>query len=383
MYQSQGELELAGDQPAALRSAALYNNKDYPNHRSRTNAPQPGGVYRHRHRLQLGQLRNTYGAQRQPQFQHAVRRVVRDRVARLQGGRHLHAPWAWTSSDVVNNGMTLQLHNGVPTPGDRVRDAADVLRDPGRELGLFAQDQWTLKRLTINAGVRFDALDDIVPAQTIGPGPQVPTRNISFDAVRQRAELEGRDAAPRRRLRPVRQRQDRRQGQRRQGTWKPESADLTASGQSGRRDRPERDAHLDRSQQRLRPAGRRARRDQPDELRHTNVSTPLRRDVLTSRGYNWEVSAQVQHELVPRVVAERRLLPALVRQLDRDGEPALTPADYSPTASRRRSMRGCPAAAATRCAGSTTSTGFGQNNLISVGVDLWQPARIFNGVDLA
>ena len=37
--------------------------------------------------------------------------------------------------------------------------------------------------MTINAGLRFDYLEDIVPAQTLGPGPQVPTRNVSFDEV--------------------------------------------------------------------------------------------------------------------------------------------------------------------------------------------------------
>ena len=34
------------------------------------------------------------------------------------------------------------------------------------DLGLYAQDQWTIKRLTINAGLRFDYLNDYSPAQT-------------------------------------------------------------------------------------------------------------------------------------------------------------------------------------------------------------------------
>jgi hypothetical protein len=34
------------------------------------------------------------------------------------------------------------------------------------DLGLYAQDQWTIKRLTLNAGLRFDYLNDYSPAQT-------------------------------------------------------------------------------------------------------------------------------------------------------------------------------------------------------------------------
>jgi hypothetical protein len=63
---------------------------------------QSGGVPRHRHRLQLGQLRQHLWAQRQPQLQHAGRRVVRDRFARLQGGRDLHAP---LGLDIVRRGQ--------------------------------------------------------------------------------------------------------------------------------------------------------------------------------------------------------------------------------------------------------------------------------------
>ena len=41
-------------------------------------------------------------------------------------------------------------------------------------LGLFAQDQWTLKRLTLNLGVRFDSINAYAPAQTRPAGKYVP-----------------------------------------------------------------------------------------------------------------------------------------------------------------------------------------------------------------
>lgn len=48
-------------------------------------------------------------------------------------------------------------------------------------VALFAQDQWTIKRLTINAGMRFDSLQGWIPEQQIPAGDFVPERN--FDKV--------------------------------------------------------------------------------------------------------------------------------------------------------------------------------------------------------
>ena len=67
--------------------------------------------------------------------------------------------WALTSSDVVNNGMTLQLLNGVPRQVTVFATPFAFEEILKANWGCFAQDQWTLKRMTINAGVRFDALE--------------------------------------------------------------------------------------------------------------------------------------------------------------------------------------------------------------------------------
>jgi hypothetical protein len=47
-------------------------------------------------------------------------------------------------------------------------------------IGLFAQDKWTLKQLTLNLGARFDYLDMYAPALHLGPAPLVPTRSINL-----------------------------------------------------------------------------------------------------------------------------------------------------------------------------------------------------------
>ena len=42
-------------------------------------------------------------------------------------------------------------------------------------LGIFAQDKWTLRRLTLNVGVRFDYMGISFPEQSAGPGPRCRT----------------------------------------------------------------------------------------------------------------------------------------------------------------------------------------------------------------
>ncbi len=48
-------------------------------------------------------------------------------------------------------------------------------------LGVYVQDQWTLKRVTLNLGLRYDYFNAYVPAQNLSAGPFVPARN--YDKV--------------------------------------------------------------------------------------------------------------------------------------------------------------------------------------------------------
>jgi hypothetical protein len=47
-------------------------------------------------------------------------------------------------------------------------------------IGLYAQDKWTIDRLTLNLGVRFDYLKITIPAQHLDPAPLVPNRNLDL-----------------------------------------------------------------------------------------------------------------------------------------------------------------------------------------------------------
>jgi len=56
-----------------------------------------------------------------------------------------------------------------------------------RDHGLFVQDRWTVRQLTVTAGLRYDYFHDFFPETPIGPTDYAPTRNILFpktDGVR-------------------------------------------------------------------------------------------------------------------------------------------------------------------------------------------------------
>ena len=46
-------------------------------------------------------------------------------------------------------------------------------------VGIFAQDQWTVKKMTLNLGVRYDSFNASVPAHHLPAGPFVPARDFA------------------------------------------------------------------------------------------------------------------------------------------------------------------------------------------------------------
>ena len=83
------------------------------------------------------------------------------------------------SEDVPAN-VDYYFLNGVP---QQIRQWALPIHTTAKlsaEMGIYAQDSWTVKRATINAGLRFDYFKNSFPAQHLGPGLFVPNRDISF-----------------------------------------------------------------------------------------------------------------------------------------------------------------------------------------------------------
>jgi Carboxypeptidase regulatory-like domain/TonB-dependent Receptor Plug Domain len=89
----------------------------------------------------------------------------------MEGWRHIYQQPNQSLDYTFLNGQPLTLTQYATPLQERDRLKAD--------LGLFAQDQWTIKRLTLNLGLRYDYLNAFDPGQSLQPGPFVPTRSFA------------------------------------------------------------------------------------------------------------------------------------------------------------------------------------------------------------
>jgi carboxypeptidase family protein len=77
--------------------------------------------------------------------------------------------------------VSYRLRNGVP---NRITERAlgAWRANVDADLGLFAQDRWTRSKLTLNYGLRYDYFASSYPEQHIGPTTLAPRRDITFPA---------------------------------------------------------------------------------------------------------------------------------------------------------------------------------------------------------
>ena len=81
-------------------------------------------------------------------------------------------------STQVMGDLGYQFLNGRPASIQQVATPF-IEREKLLMVGAFAQDQWTIKRMTVNAGVRFDRVNGLVPEQHVAAGPWVPARDFA------------------------------------------------------------------------------------------------------------------------------------------------------------------------------------------------------------
>lgn len=77
-----------------------------------------------------------------------------------------------------NGDILLRFNNGVADSVDLFNTPVSPRRSLDADHGLFIQDSWTMDRLTINAGVRFDYFKLSVPANTAPAGTWAPERSF-------------------------------------------------------------------------------------------------------------------------------------------------------------------------------------------------------------
>jgi hypothetical protein len=93
--------------------------------------------------------------------------------------------WADTKSTSQSNDYNLyyRFNNGVPNQITQYGTPTQRESLVKGELGAFVQDRWTISRLTLNLGARYDQFIGGYPVQTLGPAMWVPNRNLTFPAV--------------------------------------------------------------------------------------------------------------------------------------------------------------------------------------------------------
>jgi hypothetical protein len=88
---------------------------------------------------------------------------------------HSH-PYSYTRT---NGDMTYQFLNGLPR-AVVLRATPLITRTTLKHaIGTYAQDQWTMKQLTLNLGLRYENFNSYVPAQDMPAGRFVPARSYA------------------------------------------------------------------------------------------------------------------------------------------------------------------------------------------------------------
>lgn len=76
--------------------------------------------------------------------------------------------------------LQYRFRDGVPNRITLRAEERHLLTHMDADNGLFVQDKWTVKRLTMTGGVRFDYLYISYPETSVGPAPYAPDRHIVF-----------------------------------------------------------------------------------------------------------------------------------------------------------------------------------------------------------
>ena len=77
-----------------------------------------------------------------------------------------------------NGSMNYRFNNGVPNQVT-LTDAPWNFEESVRDVAIYAQDQWTIRRLTLQSGLRYNDAKAWTPEQVLGAGFFVPERRFA------------------------------------------------------------------------------------------------------------------------------------------------------------------------------------------------------------
>jgi hypothetical protein len=284
----------------------------------------------------------------------------------------------------VQGDMTYALRSGIPQQITVWTTPYDQYSDVNGDLGLFAQDQWTLRRLTVNAGLRADYLNMSVPDQHLAATRFAPA-----------ADYQGVNCTP---------------------CWwdlSPRvsgSYDLFGNGKTAAKVSVGRyvaysqglAAAMNPVNTRVNSANRAWQDGNGDFVPQENELGPLSpaafgtiRTVtsyspdLTNgfglRDYNWQFSTSVQHELLPKVAVNVGYFRTWWKNFTATNNQAVTAADYDPYCITLPSDARLPGGGGNQVCGlyDVKQNKFGQvQNLVDLADRFGEQTEVFNGVDV-
>src|SRR5439155_26084650 len=83
---------------------------------------------------------------------HAVKVGYRDGTGSVYGQNYIRVPYGYRFNDGRPNQITIR---SAPLQGDTQHCEGNA-NNLNHDLGLYAQDRWTVNRMTLGLGVRFD-----------------------------------------------------------------------------------------------------------------------------------------------------------------------------------------------------------------------------------
>jgi hypothetical protein len=283
-----------------------------------------------------------------------------------------------------NGSVLYTLRNSVPVSLTQTNSPRDYW-GRYRNAGLFVQDQWTMKRLTVNAGVRFDYHNEWIPEQTSGPGPFAP--RIVWPEVRDVPNWK--DVSPRFGV----------------------VYDLFGNGKTALKGTVSRyvtastvvfsnqnnPLNFNRTANRTWNDANRDYIPQASELgplsnrNFATAATTTRvddaiREGWGARPYNWEYSAGVQQELFPNASASVTYIKRSYGNFNVIDNLAITPADYDPFCIAAPANPRLPGGGGNQVCGlydlNPSKLGL-QNNLRTDAANYGKQTETFNGIDVA
>jgi hypothetical protein len=90
---------------------------------------------------------------------------------------NLGRPGKYTDINQINQARSYTFRNRVPVSVTIWAVPFEFLEST-TNLGVFVQDQWTVRKLTVNLGLRYDSLNGYVPAQQLPAGIFAPARDF-------------------------------------------------------------------------------------------------------------------------------------------------------------------------------------------------------------